>query len=271
MTTTYSASNQLPSIRRIGFCGADLSVSPELLVIISKHYNWVEWGLLFRSDKEGSPRYPTWQWVESLLESAKALGASLNLAGHLCFDRCQQVLEGEGGFVQELAGKGFQRIQINATAANGVLVDSSKLHFYASNIRSLAISLPNVEWIFQYNEETKSLWEHIHSDVPPNISLLYDSSCGKGVEIQSFPSPRIHPSVRCGYAGGIGPKTIDRVITAVLEVAASAHEPVWIDMESSLRGLLRTSANDEFHDIFSIEACMQCISTAVRHGLPATP
>jgi hypothetical protein len=46
------------NLRYMGFCGVDDSVvNPELLHLISLHYPWVEWGILFRPDLEGTPRY----------------------------------------------------------------------------------------------------------------------------------------------------------------------------------------------------------------------
>lgn len=56
-------------LRFLGFCGVDDSVSATHLRLISKAFPWVEWGILFRADKEGSPRYPTWKWVENFLKS----------------------------------------------------------------------------------------------------------------------------------------------------------------------------------------------------------
>jgi hypothetical protein len=46
------------NLRYMGFCGVDDSVvNPELVHLISLHYPWVEWGILFRPDLEGTPRY----------------------------------------------------------------------------------------------------------------------------------------------------------------------------------------------------------------------
>ena len=41
-------------LRLMGFCGVDDSISAEHLQMISIHYPWVEWGILFRPDKEGT-------------------------------------------------------------------------------------------------------------------------------------------------------------------------------------------------------------------------
>ena len=44
------------NLRCLGFCGADDSVEPTLLAAISAQHPWVEWGVLFRKDKEGLPK-----------------------------------------------------------------------------------------------------------------------------------------------------------------------------------------------------------------------
>mmetsp|Transcript_8165 Transcript_8165/g.11726 ORF Transcript_8165/g.11726 Transcript_8165/m.11726 type:complete len:94 (-) Transcript_8165:559-840(-) len=49
-------------LRTLGFCGADDSVHPNLLGLISQSYPLVE----FRPDKEGQPRYATKKWVARL-------------------------------------------------------------------------------------------------------------------------------------------------------------------------------------------------------------
>eukprot|EP01031_Cornospumella_fuschlensis_P044000 gene44000-53791_t len=188
----------------------------------------------------------------------------MNLAAHLCRDRCQQIIEGDFNFINQLAQQGFQRMQINATAANGVVVEAERLSDYASNIKAAAQSLNQVEFIFQYNTETTPIFEHLlAAGIPSNVSILYDASCGKGVAIQSFPSPTLHPATKCGYAGGIGPKTIDSVLAAVSDVAKTSSFPVWIDMESSLRASV--AGKDEF----SIGSVMACVEIAVqKHHFP---
>lgn len=187
------------SLRRIGFCGVDDSVSPELLCMVSQHYDWVEWGVLFRSDLAGTARYPSWGWVEALLQARDEYKVDIHLAAHLCRDRCQEVLDGDTAFVSKLVCLGFRRAQINATAANGVVVDPSQLSVYAANILSMAAALPAMEFIFQLNAETRPLWATLAPlGVPANMSILHDASCGKGVQISSFPTPE---EVKCGYAG----------------------------------------------------------------------
>ena len=42
--------------------------SPELLQLLSAHYTWIEWGVLFRPDLAGTPRYASDSWLKSLIE-----------------------------------------------------------------------------------------------------------------------------------------------------------------------------------------------------------
>lgn len=47
-------------------------------------------------------------------------GAAMRLAAHLCGPALNQVLRGDVSFVEELAAKGFGRVQLNATAVRSV-------------------------------------------------------------------------------------------------------------------------------------------------------
>ena len=193
------------NLRIMGFCGVDDSVSPELLQLVSDKYPFVEWGVLFRSDLEGSPRYPSMDWVLRLAALGRSSG-TMRLAGHLCGDRCQQVLSGDAAFLLHLSTLGFQRVQINATAAIKVLLDPMDTQLYVANLKRCMQEVPRLEFIVQCNQETEALWKPLVNDttVPANMSILYDASCGTGIRVNSFPAPSLYPHIPCGYAGGIG-------------------------------------------------------------------
>jgi hypothetical protein len=87
-------------LRALGFCGADDSVSPELLAVISERYNFVEWGILFREERQGEARFASWAWLDRL--KVINAGRTMRLAGHLCSSRCEQVLNGDSSFVARL-------------------------------------------------------------------------------------------------------------------------------------------------------------------------
>ena len=253
----------MTALRVVGFCGADDSVAPEHLACISARFPWIEWGVLFRPDLEGTPRYATWAWVERLAAVKRGGGgggSALKLAGHLCAARCQQVLEGDASFVQQLHELGFGRVQINATAANKVVVDATKLDVYAANVLACVGAVPQVEFIFQLNDETRQIWNYISSSspVPSNLSVLFDASCGLGVLATEYPAPLA--GIPSGYAGGIGPQNLSQVLAAVGRAANGL--PVWIDMESSLRSTVSDKLNPQGLDSFSLDKCFACALVA---------
>lgn len=119
--------------------------------------------------------------------------------------------------------------------------------------------------------------------LPANMSLLFDASCGKGELATSFPAPLVIPTtaagsaggadssihVPCGYAGGMGPDSIEGVLTGL--EAASGGVRVWVDMESRLRTLTVSASGGAQTDIFDIHKCFQCAHIgATKFGLPVS-
>ena len=190
----------------------------------------------------------------------------------MCGNRCQEVLDGDFSFVQELYSLGFRRVQVNATAANSVTVDQSRIDSYVSNILLCMNNVPKMEFIIQCNTETKPIYEQLMANPTPNMSVLYDASCGTGVMVSSFPSPMLFPTIPCGYAGGIGPDTITAILTAVRDATAECpNNKVWVDMESSLRTIVveknKTDGTETRKDVFSIEKVFKCILICQQFGM----
>ncbi len=251
-----SYSSDVSELRALGFCGVDDSVDPWHLQAISAQYPFVEWGVLFRPDKEGEPRYASWAWVETLAKVNRATGGTMKLAAHLCGSRCQEVLSGSSEFVKKLRVLGFERVQVNATAANGV--DVSNLEASFAMLHECIRACPDVEWIIQRNEGTKVLWSPLLSSEDANVSFLFDDSVGRGVVATSFASPEKH--AKCGYAGGIGPNNVVDVLGNVFK--AANRQSVWIDMESSLRAVV------DGKDAFSIDKAFSCLRQYVDTFVP---
>jgi hypothetical protein len=253
--------------RAIGFCGVDDSVHPNLLVLLARSYPIVEFGVLFRPDKEGQPRYASTEWVEQLGRVAMSPHGipQVQLAAHLCGVRVNQVLENtdEGQlFLMEVQSWGFRRVQINATAVNGV--NTSRLGESVESFCELMVMFPKLEFIIQKNEETKPLWMGLmrkDGKVSKNISMLVDESKGTGVLAKSWPKPPTNCEI--GYAGGIGPHNIREVITDVATAAQGRR--IWIDMESSLRSI----TNDK--DVFDLCKCYEVIQVACDMGVMNHP
>ena len=269
MSSNPAKKNKATSLRALGFCGADDSINPNLLAIFSHLYPIVEFGVLFRPDKEGTPRYASPEWVKKLAEVAAKSGGKMKLAAHLCGSRVNEVLNGDDLFLSTIPTLGFQRVQINATAVNGV--DTSHLLESVDTFLAIVNKYPNLEFILQKNAETQPLWSEILNrdtesagklgHLPVNMSMLLDESKGTGVLVSSWPSPPDEYEI--GYAGGIGPHNIEEVLDNV--ISAGNGRKVWIDMESSLRSIKNET------DIFDLEKCYDVIVAVCSAGLLSHP
>lgn len=260
----------MANLEALGFCGVDDSIHPRQLALIARCFPLVEFGVLFRPDKEGTPRYASPEWVNSLCAVAQSMakdGTPMKLAAHLCGSRVNEVLAGNTAFLQTLRQLGFARVQINATAVNGV--DTSDLASAVSKIHNAMKELPHLEFILQKNEETRPLWEGMETIVKetgqiPNLAMLADESKGTGVLSSSWPAPS--GLYKLGYAGGIGPSNVDQVLTSITEVVGSSKtESFWIDMESGLR----STKNNE--DVFDLEKCYKIIEVVCAKKLMIMP
>lgn len=266
----------------VGFCGVDDSVHPNQVVLYATSYPLVEFGVLFRPDKEGQPRYPSKKWVE-LLSKAVAASNSFNvgfapplkLAAHLCERRVDEVLRGDDSFVKKLYKWGFKRVQINATAVNGVDTSVFEPNPFVAvrNLLSIANRHPELEFILQKNEETMPLWNGVleiviisNKEFPSNVSFLLDESKGTGVLPEEWAPMPLDMGYKVGYAGGIGPSNLSDVLSKIEEAnTESGGRSFWIDMESSLR------SQKNGKDVFDLDKCYQVILEVCQKGFVKHP
>ena len=272
-------------LRKLGFCGVDDSISPKLLGLISNSYPFVEFGVLFRPDREGQPRYASQEWIKELSKVVSSSSSSsssqhraMELAAHLCGQRVNDLLvnnDTNREFLSSLNSMGFHRVQINATAVNGV--DTSNLSDQVT-IATVATSItnhPELEFILQQNDETKPLWQglldlesfHGKGKLASNVVMLVDESKGTGVLASSWPTPPKNYDI--GYAGGIGPDNVRQVLNDIITVANGRD--IWIDMESSLRTKTIDKDGNTENDVFDIEKCFKCIEIVCHLGLYEHP
>lgn len=215
-------------LRLVGFCGADDNTNITDIIELSKKYSFIEWGILFHSEKIGEPRYPSWGWIYNLVKN------ELNLAAHFCGKYVNDLLCGKTTFVDKIINLGFSRIQINATKANQVdLNQFSNVKYHLSNVFN---KYPEVEFILQRNTETEDLCLQMETCLLPNVSYLYDASCGLGVYDQNFLENINVSSItrNIGFAGGFSPDNISQVLNN-LKFKKFPGKMLWIDMESGLR------------------------------------
>jgi phosphoribosylanthranilate isomerase len=200
---------------RVTITGADDQISPEDLLAISEQYPLVEWGLLFSTSRQGTPRYPSKMAIEKFCQTSKK-NPQLKLSAHLCGTYARLIGEGHAIDMPEQ----FSRLQLNGF------------------LPSWNISVPRhtCEVILQVRRE-----EHIQSTVDytrerPGISfsLLFDPSGGHGIETFRWPPP---PSdIALGYAGGIRPENVREVLSEIVQVHTTVPiENTWIDLETGAR------------------------------------
>lgn len=252
----------------IGFCGVDNSVDLGELCKLSAEHPWIEWGVLLRPDKQGTPRYAGHDVLQALGRLARgdnggSAVCGLRLAAHLCGADCLLALKGDVSHVLHLRELvGFQRLQINPTAANSA--SGWEPEPAAEGLRAVALALPDVELILQVNAETRELARCLFEDeehaAPDNFAALLDASCGRGIAPASHVPPL--PGVRCGYAGGIGPETV-LVQLEKVAVASEGHAlgAVWVDMESGVR-----SKDAAGNDIFDLALVRQVLDDVIAAG-----
>lgn len=274
----------------LGFCGVDESIPPRLLGVICHSYPIVEFGVLLRPDKMGEARYPTFDWIAQLGHIANTI-ANMKLAAHLCGSYVNELLYvNDSTIITDLFHKlrlwNFRRIQINATAVNGV--DTSHFEDGISNLIHVIESYTNqFEFIIQKNDETKVLsdgllqYYHSHDNNnrswPANVSMLVDESKGTGIlpsswqpqqEGESNAKEQPSSTMKIGYAGGLGPHNIRQVFPEIIKV--SQGQSFWIDMESSLRTIIRNKDGTQ-KDIFDIHKCYEVIQVITELGYMKHP
>lgn len=219
---------------RVTITGADDSVAPKELVKLSQRYPFVEWGILLSRSREGTPRFPSEDWMLRLKD---VVPNEVKLSGHLCGAWVRALCRGSRRFELERPGiaRLFQRIQLNFHGApHEILVDRflECLHFWDRE-----------EIIFQFDRVNNGLMgEAIAGGV--RAAPLFDTSGGAGVEPGEWPAP-IAPY--CGYAGGLHPDHLAEQLERIALAAGTSR--IWIDVETHVR-----SDDDKTFDLAKVEA-----------------
>jgi hypothetical protein len=255
---------RMASYRALTFASVDDSVDPKLLGIISRCYPLIEFAVLLRPDMEGQPRYASVPWVQKLAAVANRPGAKMRLAAHLCGSLVNEVLSGDDGLLQKLPAMGFKRVQINATAINGV--STFKLERFVDSLLEVIAKNPDLEIILQKNKETQPLWEGLlaKGELPKNFSMLFDESKGLGIVPDVWEKPLKECEV--GYAGGIGLGGRNATMKSFKEILKGGNgRELWLSMESSVR----CCKNGK--DVFDIDKCYEIIDVACEQMIMLHP
>ena len=171
-------------------------------------------------------------------------------------------------FLNELYNWGFRRVQVNATAVNGVNTEHLGEKLTIQSFLRTTEAHSNLEFIVQKNEETSPLWNGLLqlATLPQNVVFLHDESKGTGKETSAWSTePQFVTSSRkiVGYAGGIKPQNVGKVAQDTMKACEeSGGKEFWIDMESGVRSkILGVSGKEEEKDIFDLSKCFECIET----------
>lgn len=222
-------------ITGITITGADDSVQYSDLLGLSKEYRDVEWGILVgRRERLGTPRYPSYEWMEGLTEVA----GDMRMALHLCGGMCRDYIDGKLADDIMAILRSMRRVQLNIhnlsrlkqPEIEGMLSRSPKQH------------------IFQYDPMNMLRVARAAGKGHLNVSVLYDGSGGRGIEIKTYIAPS--QLLRCGYAGGLGPDNLERHMELINKV--SGDVPVWIDMETGVR-----SEDDRVFDLDKVRKVLE--------------
>jgi len=218
--------------------------------------------VLFREEMAGLPRFASSAWLDRLGKANAR--RHMKLAAHLCSSRVDELLSGKTDFVERLHNEmGFDRVQVNATKANGVKVDfgtDAGAARCVAALRAAFAALPQVEFIIQRNSETRPLWERLLLEPATNMSILFDDSMGLGVSTSKWPAPPTDHTLRFGYAGGLSPANLASKLDTI--ESAAPGRTLWVDMETSLRTLLKDET-----DMFDVNKAMACVRCVIECGL----
>lgn len=230
--------------------GADDQTDIDSLLELSQKYPFVEWAILYSPNQDGAPRYPLAKWRNAFIDAAR--GTAVRRAMHLCGPSVRELMS-QGA--QKLAYRaGYQRVQLNFNAKRFTNAELIKLARSAGWAEFWDGSPQGV--IVQHNSANEAVPEIFISNGCSDVQVLFDSSGGRGLELDTYPTPL--PDFLCGYAGGIGPDNIDSALQKA--AAAAGSRDYWIDMESKVR-------TDEVFDLEKVEKVLaSCANWMKAYG-----
>lgn len=199
----------------VSLTGADDGTSVEDLARLSKKHPLLEWAILSSTERAGTARYPTDEWVAQFHRACPLARKAI----HLCGKDVDRFMEQDPRIVAKVAR--FDRVQLNFNHRRKP-IDVAQLIAVAKK------TAPTI--ILQYNSANAPLWELLHGKIV-NLAFLFDSSGGNGRRPDFWPD--MLPQTVCGFSGGLGPDNLAAEMPRILEKAGTCR--FWVDMESSLR------------------------------------
>jgi len=208
-------------LTRITISGADDGAPHQALIDLSREFPFVEWGLLLSRTKQGTPRYPSADWLVGF----EADEDEVAISHHLCGAMAREVMSGR---VPARLRPTETKVSFKHIARRAQLNGFSDYVLPGLHAANL---LSDTEFILQCGSleavERAEKLRAVHS----NVSALWDCSGGRGLVLDAWPLPL--GDLRIGYAGGISETNVSALLTK-LTANREPHE-FWIDMESGVR------------------------------------
>jgi phosphoribosylanthranilate isomerase len=249
----------------ISFVGIDTKTDLNTLVSFDKESEamfqvisddmppYIEYGFLYSEKRSltNDLRYPDIEFIKEAkhMLSHNMLATSVHLCGE---EAIQQYLDASDEIMELIQDS---RVQLNFNMKNYREEELIETVLRVSDLHDLPLILQCNK---SKSEFIKKLMKRMNlkklsSGIMPNIDILYDASGGFGREIEYIQKP--FQGVRTGYAGGLKPANIQRVLGLIDGVLEESGEyfPYYLDMESGIR------VNNEFCigacGLVIIEAC----------------
>jgi hypothetical protein len=247
---------------RVTITGADDSVSPKDIVALSRHYPFVEFGILFSkrlTNQSFVPRFPSNEWVYELC--AEANNNPMHLCAHLCGGWVRDLFAGKATWIERYRDFAcprqslFRRIQLNFHTERHDITDG-----FVTALRTISSCA-----IFTNDRAAKRdiifQWDGVNDELMACANAagvssypLFDLSGGAGVLPAEWPKPVGEYS---GYAGGLGPENMQAQLERIAGVVGDAR--IWCDMETRVR-----SNADMRFDLDKVQACLEIAKPFVK-------
>lgn len=220
-------------ITKVTVTGADDSVHIPSLLDLAEEYPFVEFGILLSKTAMGRSRFPSADWIKTLVDSyldRHYSGEGINFSGHVCGAWVRQFMMGgwpkwELFQIHEKLFGIFRRFQIN-THAEPHDVNWIQLPFLLREFERAGKTI-----IFQCdNVNGEVTIDRMTAEGITNVAGLFDLSHGAGILPETWPQPI--KGVSCGYAGGLSPSNVAGQIEKISGIVG--NNTVWIDAETHL-------------------------------------
>lgn len=243
---------------RVTMTGPDDSIAPADLLPLSRRFPFVEWGILVSGSNAGVARFPSQEWITSLVHLTRANPGELKLCLHVCGRWVRELLLGNCQIPYWLLDPVFDRVQLNFHAERTIC---EKFVFHRI-LNQVAEQMEGVQFLFQIdgahgNRHLESIYDtnERNPEYAVNAAPLFDISGGAGIVPDDWPQAAVwkvaNPATEYfGYAGGLGPEVLADQLPLIAAAAGGAR--IWIDMETHIR-----SNADQLFDLAKVESCLQ--------------